>query len=215
MYWLPPLPRDLLRALADAATAATLPASPRVSEHPSPSPSGTRESRRYRVVVNGYENQIPNPELAITNGVRFDYRLVGEFSIERADPSKPWTVTSRRIVTAEVTYESLYPAASYRVTLSCGRSCDRLRKATRLLVQINGDAAIVSWGYFFPQVHITGTCTGCAGPVNRYAQSDDFFARINSASVPLEERYVGPLTVAKYANGEVQVSFAYGLEQLP
>jgi hypothetical protein len=207
LYWLPVLPMWVRQDLTSQSCATTTAET---------TTSVAQESRRYRVVVNGYENKIPNPEMATANGVRFDYRLIGEFEIGRTDSSRPWRVANSRIVTAEVNYRSLYPPAQYRVMLSCQfGSCERLREATRLYVQVHNEEVVVSWGYFNPDVRITGWCSGCPDPIDRYAKSDYFFARINSATLPLENTYVGPQTISRYGNGQVQVSFAYGLELLP
>jgi hypothetical protein len=223
LYYLTPIPNETLERLATSDSGCTSPtiAAPTTRDGaPAATASSTtttvaKESRRYQVSVYGWENKIPNPAKTTPNGVRFDYILFGEFTIERTDASSPWKVTTSRIVDADVKYRSLYPA-DHQLTLSCEfRSCERLREATRLFVQVQGEEVIVSWGYFYPDVRIRGTCTDCPDPIDRYAKSDDFFARINSATLPLEKSYRGPDTISRYSNGEVQVSYRYSLGLLP
>jgi len=199
-----------------AAEATTTTSATTTTNSSTTSTTVAKESRRYRVVVNGYENAGLDPKKPYSNGVRFDYRLIGEFTLERADDSSPWSVASKQVTTADVQYRSLYPADEYQVKLACvDRKCERLRELSRIGVTVRGNEVIVSWVYFSLEVHITGTCTDCSAPIDRYASSDYFFPRVNAATLPLENAYVGPQTISRYSNGEVEVSFAYGLELLP
>jgi len=185
---------------------------------PTPTPTASPETRRYRITVNGYENVLrwfDGERL----GVRFDYRLIGEFVLERATPSKPWTVASRRVVTAELKYSSLYPADRYQVTLNCvrrTRSCegDLIRSTTlRLRVRLDGDEIIARWGGFRPEVLVTGS--GGTDSSDTYI-SEWFDDAIDEQRLPLQDPYVGPQRIGTYpGRSDIMTSFAYGLERLP
>jgi hypothetical protein len=216
VYLLPPLPEGLRDALS-TAVASRQAATP--AGTPTPAPSG--ETRRYRVTVNGYENALPvnYPVTAETRGVRFDYRLIGEFVLERSTASKPWAVTSRRVVTADLRYSSLYPADRCQVTLQCeNRYCRRLDEAStlRLRVTVDGDEIAVSWGAFVPSVLAAGTCTDASIVTGISYESDDFQTQIGGERLPLQDLYVGPQRIQRYqGRSDISTSFAYGLERLP
>lgn len=218
LYYLPPIPRDLLNALA-TAMASRQTATPMATPTPAP------ETRRYRVTVAGYENAlpIPVPDGPLRAGVRFDYRLIGEFELVRATPSKPWTAAGRRVVTADLKYKSLYPADRCQVTLKCqpggqGRACRQLHKVTtlRLRVRVDGDEIIVSWGAFKPQLKAAGTCMDPSKVIGTSYEADQFQKEIGGERMPLQDSYAGPEKTKLYqGHNVVSTSFTYGLERLP
>jgi hypothetical protein len=216
VYLLPPIPQGLRDALA-MAVASRQTATPTAT--PTPAPSG--ETRRYRITVNGYENALPwpVPDGAVRTGVRFDYRLIGEFTLERPTPSKPWAVTNRRVITADLKYSSLYPANRCQVALKCeNRACRRLPETStlRLRVRVDGEEIVVSWGAFSPSVLATGRCTDPSEVIGTSYESDDFQKQIGGERLPLQDQFVGPQTIQRYEGRNfISTSFAYGLERLP
>jgi hypothetical protein len=216
LYLLPPIPKDLHDALATSVASRQTPAP---TATPTPAPSA--ETRRYRVTVNGYENALPwpVPDGPVRSGVRFDYRLIGEFVLVRPTASKPWTVESRRVVTADLKSSSLYPADRCQVTLKCeNRACEQLGKTStlRLRVTVDGDEIVVSWGAFAPSVLAAGTCTDPSVVTGISYASDRFQERIGGERLPLQDLYVGPQGIQRYEGRSfIRTSFAYGLERLP
>jgi hypothetical protein len=216
VYLLPPVPKDLLDALA-SSVASRLTATPTAT--PTPAPSG--ETRHYRITVNGYENGF-YWNTGERLGVRFDYRLIGEFVLERATATKPWTVASRRVVTAELKYSSLYPADRYQVTLKCtrlSRSCEGqlIRNTTlRLRVEVDGDEIIARWGAFRPEVLVTARRTDSIEVSGSSHESSVFQEQIAGERLPLQDSYVGPQRIHRYnGRSDISTSFAYGLERIP
>jgi hypothetical protein len=195
--------------------------SPTPAPTPTPTPAPSGETRRYRITVNGYENALPWPVPVgpVRTGVRFDYRLIGEFALTRPTASKPWTVVSRRVVTADLKASSLYPADRCQVTLKCeNRFCKRLHEAStlRLRVTVDGDEIVVSWGAFAPSVLAAGTCTDPSVVTGISYASDRFQERIGGERLPLQDQYVGPQRIQRYeGRSDIGTSFAYGLERLP
>jgi hypothetical protein len=217
VHRLPPIPDAIAKGLGEAPCTAISSQTPTAA--PTPAPTG--ETRRYRITVNGYENALPwpVPDGPVREGVRFDYRLIGEFVLERPAASKPWTVASRRVVTADLGYSSLYPADRCQVTPKCeNRFCRRLDEAStlRLRVTVDGDEIVVSWGAFAPSVLAAGTCTDASIVTGISYGSDDFQKQIAGERLPLRDLYVGPQTIRRYeGRAFVKTSFAYRLEQLP
>ncbi len=216
MYWLPPIPQDLRDALATAVASGRTPGP---SSAPTPAPSG--ETRRYRITVNGYEN-VFYWNIGERLGVRFDYRLIGEFALVRPTPTRPWTVTSRRVITADLKYTSLYPADRYEVTLDCvrrSRSCEGhlIRSTTlRLRVQVDGDEIIARWGAFRPEVLVTGRRTDPLETVRSSYISEYFDDAVAAERLPLRDQYVGPQRVKTYqGRSDISTSYAYRLDRLP
>jgi len=214
VYYLPPIPQGLRDALSTPAASP-----PAATPTATPTPALRSETRRYRITVTGYENRYywTTGERV---GVRFDYRLIGEFVLERSTPSKPWTVASRRVVTAELTYSSLYPADRYQVTLDCtrlSRSCQgRLIRSTtlRLRVEVDGDEIIVRWGGFRPEVLVAGSGPSPLETVSYLSESFD--DAIAGERLPLQDQYVGPQRVTTYqGRSDILTSHNYGLERLP
>lgn len=207
---------DSLAAVACPAATPTPTASPAPSASPTPSPAPSAETRHYRVVVNGQESRIPDQYWKRRGderkGVRFDFRLVGEFTLTRTGVSKPWKVTSERVVTAEVTPSSLYPDR-YTLTLTCPK-CERLARDTRLYARIEGDEVVIGWRPFTLDVHATGTCAGCPSPVDSWFESD-FWQRITGMRLPIEDLATTPMTRVTNASGDEVFAFAYGLERRP
>lgn len=174
------------------------------------------ETRRYRITVNGYENRLYwNAGV----GVRFDYRLIGEFALVRPTPSEPWAVSGRRVVTADLTYAGLYPRDRCELALTCqNRACRRLPETStlRLQVRVDGDEIVAGFGYFSPDVLVAGTCTRPRETIGSSYVSHYFDERIGGARLPLQDLYVGPQSIARYGGrSDVSTSFAYGLERLP
>lgn len=221
VYRLAPIPSDVGRGGRTGDTGCMAVASP--TPTPAPAPSGER--RRYRITVSGYENALPSPvpDGPLQEGVRFDYRLLGEFELVRATPSKPWTVAGRRVVTADLKYKSLYPADRCQVTLKClpggqGRACRQLHNVTtlRLRVRVDGDDVIVSWGAFKPQLEATGTCTDPSIVTGISYESDEFQKEIGGERMPIQDSYVSPEETKLYQGRNiVSTSFTYDLQRLP
>jgi hypothetical protein len=214
VYLLPPIPQGLRDALTTASRSVPVPSA-------TPTPAASGETRRYRVTVNGYENGY-YWHTGESVGVRFDYRLVGEFELQRPSSSKPWVVASRRVVAADLTYSSLYPPDRYEVTLDCtrrSRSCEGqlIRNTTlRLRVEVAGDEIIARWGAFRPEVLATGKRTDTPEVIDSSFISEFFDDAVAGERLPLQDLYVGPERVKTYQGRSVtRTSFTYGLERLP
>lgn len=188
------------------------------STSPAPSPTPRSETRRYRVSVNGYENVIPDQywrsKGGVRKGVRFDYRLVGEFELARAGPSAAWKVTNERVVVADLRYSSLYPVDGSAVTLTCLPRCERFRTGVRLYVTPEGDEVVIGWRPFFPAVRAIGSCSACTGPVKSDYVSD-FWQRVTGARLPLQDSFTSQPTRVVNASGDITLWFAHGLERRP
>ncbi len=216
VHLLPPIPQDLLDALA-SSVASRHTATPTAT--PTPVPGG--ETRRYLITVNGYENALPwpVPDGPVRTGVRFDYRLIGEFELVRPTPAKPWAVASRRVVKADLRYSSLYPADRCQLTLKCeNRACEQLSRTStlRLRVEVDGDEIIVNSGAFSPNVLVTGTCTDPSVVTGISYESNRFQEQIGGERLPLQDLSVGPQRIQRYEGRDfIKTSFAYRLERLP
>lgn len=198
VYLLPPIPRDLLDALAtreaSQQTSSTTPS-------PRPSPTATPETRTYAVTVTGYENvdktRPDDANASVTATARFSYQLSGKFTIAK-NRNGAWKLASAGITSADVQVGvSLSPAECWSQTRQTTRYFVRLRQKKDLggLVNSHGDGSWevqLMWGHLRPGVRVDAAvsadaqCGGSGHSVPYDFESQLFFNWLNDELLEIQ-----------------------------
>lgn len=139
-------------ASSPVATEATTTTSSSTATEPS-------ERQRWKIFVWGHERtgfDPATPSIRPRAGVRFDYRLYGEFVVERSEPEHPWRYVSGQVTDAKIDITPIYerPELWEMNPYDC-RGCDRVIEERNLPVAFVGaNDILVKWGSVSPSVNI-------------------------------------------------------------
>lgn len=198
------------RPVVTAATTTTS-ASTTTTEPP--------ERQQWRIFAWGHERtgfDPATPSIRPRAGVRFEYRLYGEFVVERSEPERPWRYVSGRVTDAKIEIIPIFelPDLWEMKPYDC-RGCDRVIRERSLPVTfVGGNDILVKWGSFMPSVNIEARLcppdADCTAWGTTYFESESFLGSVSETVLELRDGYT-----ATSQPGNTRVKFTIGLDQVP
>jgi hypothetical protein len=212
LFWLPPMPRELIDLLSQPSDGDSPTAGESEPGNDSTTTTKPAETQRWQVTLAGHEIDLMDRYWRLTTrvraAVRFDYTLQGEFTLRKEDDR--WVFDSGTVTYAEVGLsEEYWPEGSWEIKLPLNcTNCDQVTSGRRLTGEVFGDEVRLAWGRFRPEVEVDAriavSCTpmpDCSEWKNRTFESSDFFQRINGQLLPLTDGAVSAPSVIDPASG--------------